>query len=286
MDSGRKTKPMGATLGVLLSMLLAVAADGRPSARDIDRSLNSLPKDLQLKEATPQRYRFTCDYFQVTPTGDLIRKQRVSADYVRALPDSRVRWNNVTLAEAAGFDDPFPAGEKQPYAEGFTYRLSDTPNMLKPEFFTGFPSSPTAILAKNLVWDTHMIEHFGQDYLGELKLNETYRPQSKPEDVPLAGAGTFQNRQIELTWLGVSKRNGELCALIQYRAYLNKLNLSLGDASMKGKSSYWGEIWVSLEDKQIEHATLSEDVLLQFPGSQGPQLISVFRQGTLEKVIR
>jgi hypothetical protein len=277
---------MRTTIGVLLSILLTAAASGHPPARDIDRYLTVLPKDLKLKEETPQRYRFTCDYFQVTPTGDLIRKQRVSADYERALPNGRVRWNNVTVAEAAGFDDAFPGGEKQQYAEGFTYRLADTQNMLKPEFFTGFPSSPTAILAKNLVWDTHMIEHFGQDHLGDLKLNETYRLQSKPEDVPLAGAGTFQNRQIELTWLGQSKRNGELCALIQYRAFLNKLNISLGDANMKGKSSYWGEIWVSLKDKQIEHATLYEDVLLEIPGPQGPHLITVFRQGTLEKIVR
>ena len=46
------------------------------------------------------------------------------------------------------------------------------------------------------------------------------------------------------------------------------------------------EIWVSLEDKQIEHATLSEDVLLQLPGPHGSQLISVFRQATLEKMGR
>lgn len=192
----------------------------------------------------------------------------------------------MTIAEAAGFGDAFPVGEKQPYMEGFTYRLSDTRNMLKPEFFAGFPPSPTALLAKNLVWDTHMIEQFGQDHFAHLKLNETYRPQSKPEDVPLTGAGTFQNRQIELTWLGTSRRNGELCALIQYRAFLNKLNISLGPTQMKGKSSYWGEIWVSLEDKQIEHGTLYEDVLLEMPDPQGPKLITIFRQGTLEKRIR
>jgi hypothetical protein len=277
---------MRATIGSLLSILLIAAAYGHKPAREVDQYLAGLPKDIKLTEKTPQRYRWTCDYFQVTPTADLIRKQRVSAEYVRALPNGRVRWSNVTVAEAAGFDDAFPDGEKQPYMEGFTYRLSDTPNMLKPEFFAGFPPSPTAVLAKNLVWDTHMMEQFGQDHLGDLKLNETYRLQSRPEDVPLAGAGTFQNRQIELTWLGLSRRNGELCALIQYRAFLNKLKINLGDTRLKGKSSYWGEIWVSLEDKQIEHATLYEDVLLETPGPQGSQLVSVFRRGTLEKRVR
>jgi hypothetical protein len=275
-----------ATVGVLLSVLLIAATNGHIPAGEVDRYLTGLPKDLELKEESPQHYRFTCDYFQVTPTGDLIRKQRVSAEYVRALPNGRVRWSNVTVAGAAGFDDAFPDGEKQQYMEGFTYRLSDTQNMLKPEFFAGFPSSPTTVLAKNLVWDTHMMEHFGQDHMAALKPNETYRLPSNPEGVPLSGAGTFQNRQIELSWLGLSRRNNELCAVIQYRAFLNKLKINMGDAHLKGKSSYWGEIWVSLENKQIEHATLYEDVLLETPGPQGARMVSVFRQGTLEKMAR
>jgi hypothetical protein len=266
--------------------LLTAAACGYGFARESERYLTALPKDLKLKERSPQQYRFTCDYFQVTPTGDLIRKQRVAAEYARALPGGKVRWSNVTVAEATGYGDAFPAGEKQPYMEGLSYQLSETRNMLKPEFFAGFPSSPTALLAKNLVWDTHMIEQFGQNHLADLKLNQTHRLQSKPEDVPLAGAGTFQNRQIELTWIGLSRRNGELCALIQYRAFLNKLDISMGPTQFKGKSSYWGEIWVSLEDKQIEHSTLYEDVLLEMPDPRGPKLITIFRQGTLEKRIR
>src|ERR1051326_2834301 len=117
-----EVKPMRPPIGVLLALLLTAATHGRAATREIDKNLLTLPKDLQLQETTPQRYRFTCDYFQVTPTGDFIRKQRVSADYVRPLPDGRVRWNNVTVAEAARLDDPFPAGEKQRYMDGFGYR--------------------------------------------------------------------------------------------------------------------------------------------------------------------
>jgi hypothetical protein len=277
---------MRAITRFLLSILLTVTVYGYQPARAMDKELDTLPKDLKLKETAPQRYRFTCDYFQVTPTGDLIRKQRVSADYVRALPEGKVRWNNVTVAEATGFDDAFPAGVVQSYMEGFTYRLSETKNVLKPEFFASFPPSPTAILAKNLVWDTHMLEDFGQAHWAELKLNQPYRLQSKPEELDLAGAGTFQNRQPELTWSGVSRWNNERCALIQYRSFLNKVNIRAGDLNLKGRSSYWGEIWVSMEDKQIEHATLYEDVLFESAAPQGPRLISVFRQGTLQKVVR
>ena len=162
---------MHMTAAVLISLLLSAATFGQKPQGSRERYLSSLPADLRLVEKTPQAYRFTCDYFQVTPVGNLIRKQRVTADYTRALPGGRVRWANVTAAEAHGFDDPFPPGEKQPYMEGFSYLLSDRENMLKPEFFKGFPASETALFARNLVWDTHMVEKFGQDYLGELKLN-------------------------------------------------------------------------------------------------------------------
>jgi hypothetical protein len=269
---------------ILFSLLLSAAFGQQPEG-GTERYLSTLPADLRLQEKTPQTYRFTCDYLNVTPTGDLIRKQRVTAGYTRALPGGRVRWTNVTVAEAREFNDAFPPGEKQPYMEGFSYPLAERENMLKPDFFVGFPASPTALLARNLVWDTHMLERFGQDYLGQLKLNETYRPQAKPEEAPLAGAGTFQNRQIELVWLGLSKLNGEPCALIQYRAFLNQLKISTGGFAAKGKSSYWGDIWVSLEDKQIERATLYEDVLLELPGQPAPPMVNVFRRGTLIKVL-
>jgi hypothetical protein len=57
--------------------------------------------------------------------------------------------------------------------------------------------------------------------------------------------------------------------------------------TFQGRSHYWGEIWVSLVDKQIEHATLFEDVLVEFamPGQPGRQLVGVLRQGTFEKIL-
>jgi len=275
---------MYVTAAVVLSLLLARAVPSPKPQAGPERYLSSLPADLRLVEKRPQAYHFTCDYFHVTPTGNLIRKQQISARYTRALPGGMVRWTNVAAAEARGFDDPFPPGETQAYMEGFSYPLSERDNMLKPDFFKGFPTSETAMFARNLVWDTHMLERFGQDYLGELKLNKAYQPHPKAAEIPLAGAGTFQNRNIELVWLGLSRVNGELCALIQYRAFLNKLNISNGSFSAKGKSSYWGEIWVSLENKQIERATLFVDVLLELPGPPAPLQVNVFRQGTLEKV--
>ena len=54
--------------------------------------------------------------------------------------------------------------------------------------------------------------------------------------------------------------------------------------TLQGRSHYWGEIWVSLSTKQIEYATLYEDVLgeMKLAGQATPQVIDVFRSGVFE----
>jgi hypothetical protein len=273
-----------------VAVLTVASLDGRafePSKsstiQSVDARLSHLPTDLKLKEDQPQKYRISFDYIQLDTLGNPTGKERVTAEYVRALPGAKVRWNNVRIAKAKTYDQPFAEGEVQNYMEGFTYVLSRRADMLNKEFFPGFPE--IEIKSKNLVWDMHMIEEFGWEYFSKLELNQPYSNQSQPEDVALAGSGTFQNRRIELTWVGLSKRNNEICALIQYQAFMNKFTTSVGNMSFQGRSHYWGDIWVSLKDKQIEYATLFEDVLVEFklPGQTAKQLLGVLRKGTFEK---
>jgi hypothetical protein len=277
---------------IFIALLPLFGPYGRPpaqskpsSTKTVDTYLSRLPIDLKLREDQPQKYRIICDYLYLDTLANLTNKDRVSGEYVRALPGGKARWNNVSIAQAKGFDDPFPAGTSQKYMEGFTYALTNREDMLKPEFFPGFPAAE--MKTKNLVWDMHMVEEFSWDYFDKLELNKTYAIQSAPQDVPLAGGGTFQNRRVELTWTGVSKRNNKICALIQYQAFMNKFNTAVGTMAFNGRSHYWGDIWVSLEDKQIEHATLFEDVLVEFKLSEqaNKQLIGVLRKATFEKSV-
>ena len=57
-----------------------------------------------------------------------------------------------------------------------------------------------------------------------------------------------------------------------------------GGMTLKGRSDYWGEIWVSLATRQIEYATLHEVVVgeMKPPGQDTTQVIDVFRIGTFE----
>jgi hypothetical protein len=241
-----------------------------------------LPQGLTVKDNGPRTYRFIVDYNSANTKGEMVYRQRIAGEYTRALAGGEVEWKNVTETQAVGATAPFAAPQKRDFMEGFRYHnaLADS---MKPDFFKGFP--PTAVFERNLVWDTGMIEMFGQNYFEHLKLNQPYHIITD-QDVKMPDVGTFHNHDVVLEWIGRSQRNGQDCALIKYQAFFNPLEIANGGMTLKGRSDYWGEIWVSLETKQIEYATLQEVVVgeMKPPGQDTTQVINVFRLGTLEPV--
>lgn len=260
---------------VLLSIttMNLLAQGGAPNG--LDDALSHLPT-VAFREEGPQRYVFTCDYLNFDLAGNMTSKERISADYTRGLPEGKVRWNNVRIAEAKDPAAAFKEGALQKYMEDFSYDPA-TPDQLKSSFFAGFPEN--SMKTKTLVWDVGMFDLFARKYFDKLKLNEPFEIGSS--DIALPG-GNFSNRKPTLTWVGVSRMNGKKCALIQYEAFFNKLALNVGTQNLNGRSDYWGTIWVSLSDKQIEKGTLNEGVLLgmELPGQSGPQALPIFRQAT------
>ena len=226
-------------------------------------------------------WRFVCDYYNLDVRGNLTGRQRVSAQYTRGLPEGKVRWNDVTIADGKEWADVFPAPRKREFMNGFTYAVTSMDSMLQAEFFKGFP--PDAHYERNLVWDTHMFEWFASFYPDKLTLNVPYHATSG--EAPLAGVGTFTNHDVQLTLVGTSDRGGEKCALIEYTAFFNKLNVAAPGLSLIGRSHYWGQIWVSMSTRQIKYATLFEDVLGDLKlGSQQSTVMNVFRKGVFEPV--
>jgi len=242
----------------------------------------SLPHTLAVKDAGPRTYRFTMDYNSANSRGEIFQRQRFIAEYTRGLPGGEVMWNNVTLATASGATAPFGAAEKRDFMEGFRYR-NDLDITLRPDFFKGFP--PTAVMERNLVWDTGMIEMFGQNSFDHLQLNEPYHAISNA-DTDIPAIGRFHNRDVVLEWVGRSRRNGQDCAVIEYQAFFNPLEIAVGGMTMNGRSDYWGQIWVSLATKQIEYGTLYESVMaeMKLPGQDAPQIVNIFRSGSWEPV--
>jgi hypothetical protein len=259
-----------ATAGLIVTMALVIA---RPW---------NLLQETAAVDAKPRRYRFAVDYTAADIRGNVTHRQHVEATYTRGLPGGEVVWNDVSVAEASGASAPLGEPQKRAFMEGLRYRRGPTTmtDMVQPGFFGNAP--PTAIIERNLVWDVEALEMFARALFEHLKPNEPHQLLSS-QTVDIPGIGTFHNRDVQLTLTGRSHRNGQDCAVIDYRAYFNTLSIAAGGMTLTGRSHYWGQIWVALATRQVEHATLYEDVLgeMKLPG-RDTQLIDVFRSGVLE----
>jgi hypothetical protein len=258
---------------------------GRPllaqslAAQSSSASKWSLPQGTTVKDSGPRTYRFVADYNTANTRGEMVYRQHVAGECTRGLAGGEVMWKNVTQADAPGPAASFAAAQKRDFMEGFHYR-NDLGSTMQPDFFKGFP--PTAVVERNLVWDTGMIEMFGQNYFDHLKLNEPYHAISN-EDTSMPDVGTFHSHDVVLEWVGRSQRNGQDCAVIKYQAFFNPVEVANGGMTLKGRSDYWGEIWVSLATKQIEYATLYEAVVGEMKlAGQDTQVLNIFRIGTLQ----
>ena len=248
-------------------------------------SEGKLPSGLKLKENGVQKYLVTTDYFNKDIFGNFFNKQRYMGTYSRGYSDGKVKWNNVSVSNSNSVKGDFPVGNQLSYMENFSYTVS--PDMMKAESFPGFP--PTEVDAKNMVWDMMGFEGFAWLYFDSLRLNEYYESHAFNGKVPMEGVGTFENRNILLKWSGITEMNGETCAVIEFLAMDNPLDLSVNTEQFKliakGRSHYWGTILVSLTNKQIEHAILHEDVVLDMVMPEGKkQLVNTTRLLTVEKL--
>lgn len=261
-------------LGLALS-----TSDGARAQSSVAASW-SLPREVAVSDHGSRAYRFTVDYQTANRQGAIVHRQRITGEYTRGLAGGEVAWRNVAQAEADGASGPFGAAQKRDFMEGLRYKNSLAVTM-QPDFFRAFPA--TAVFERNLVWDTGMIELFGQGYFDKLKLNQPYHAMAD-QSVLMPGLGTFHNRDVILEWVGRSYRNGQDCALIDYRAFLNPLEITANGMTLRARSDYWGQIWVSLKTKQIEYGTLYENVSgeMTLPGQDTPQPLSVFRSGVFE----
>jgi len=269
-------------VGFLLLSNFLIA--GKPLVEKILQT-EKLPGGLALYEDGIQQYRLTTYYFNKDIFGNFFSKERYQGTYSRTLPDGKVMWEKVSSAKALGEHDAFGEASPLKFMEGFSYIPSG--NMLNVSSLPGFP--PAEVNAKNLIWDMMAFEGFAWAYFDSLKLNEYFRAPLFNGKIPMEGVGTFENRNILLKWCGITFQNNEYCAVIEFLAMDNPLDLSMDTEYFKmiakGRSHYWGTVLVSLSDKQIEGATLHEDVLLDMVLPDGTkQLANSTRLIELEKL--
>lgn len=262
----------------------AIIQPGFAKCQSTKNYLNSLPKNLKLEEKTPQRYSMKAEYFNKDMYGNLQSKIKITGEYTRGLDGGSVYWNNVFVAHSINQSELYQESIKQDFMENLRYIPSS--HLMEESFFINFPNHPENVFSRNLMWDMMMIEAYAWNYYDSLDLNKTYIIPDIHGTFNMADIGLYTHANIELNWIGISMMNNKLCAIIEYRALDNKLELNLKEIKSKGSELYWGKTWISLENKQIEYAEIYSNTMqeMEIQGLSQKIVMGTKRIVTLDKI--
>ena len=282
-----KAKLVQSIAGVLILTGLTTSVNSfcQSPKRCTQKYLKSLPADLKLEEKTPQKYLLVKDKFDYDLLGNFIKKSRISGEYTRGLKNEYSKWNNVRTSESNKFNEPFPEGEKHEIIENFTYCSALSKNMLKDSMFKKIPEPN--VVYRELVLDMMGFEMYAWKYFDSLKLNRELILDIKNHVGEFEGVGNIATGDTRLTWIGITSRNSEICAIIKFVITDSKLNFDYMQAIIKGRSNCFGYICVSLRNKQIEYAELHEDILMdiKIKGQDKSSKLNTRQEITLKKIL-
>lgn len=235
-------------------------------------------------DTTLCKYRMTAIYTNRDLYGKFMNKIRVTGDYTWGLGKGYVTWNNVYISNLNTNSDSFPEGVKQEYMENFKYIPSE--KMVQADAFKNFPATPENVFSRNLIWDMLSFEMYGWRFLDSLKLNRPYDVKLTNGEFDMAEIGKYNHNKIILCWKGISEVEGELCAIIDFNAIDNLLELTMDQIKSKGTEQYWGTVWVSLKTRRIEYAYMFSGTMLETEVKNFPNklLIKTIRELYLEKI--
>lgn len=237
----------------------------------------SSPADDVRRADRPRVFRLEYVLYNRDIAGSTGNRARVEGTFTRGLPNGRVRWNDVVIASAPGGNDPFPAGSPLPPMEGLSYHVED---LAGDSLFARFPAGDLGHLMKTLVWDGAMFD-LVDAIRGRLETLDEGIPARvaafEDFDVDMAGFAALRMKDLVVERAGVSTTNGKRCAVFLYRSLSNLV----AGPGVSGRSLYFGDIRISLDDGVTERLTLTEDVVMQL-GADGPRA----RTLDLQRVVR
>jgi hypothetical protein len=271
-----------AALFSTLLISLSFFANAQSEKSVIKKYLTKLPSVAV--NTSLQKYRMTAVYINRDLYGNFTGKTKVVGDYTHGLANGEVAWNNVYISASNNFSEPFPEGTKQEYMENMKYIPS--PKMLETESFKNFPATPESVLARNLVWDMMAIEDFAWKYTDSLELNVDYTIKGGSDNFNMADIGKYAHNSLQFCWTGISQMNNVLCAILEYRATDNLIELNMDQIKTKGTEQYWGTVWISLKTRMIEYASMFAGSMqeIQVKGLDNKFLIKTIRDLYVRKI--
>lgn len=266
-------------------VLILITRSGFTQKNSIDRYLALKPSEIRAGKPKIQQYAVTLKWQNLDAIqGNTFNCNAVKATYITGLENDSVSWKNVSSATISNFQQTEFHGTSLPSFDGFTYKINET-NFLEEGFYATILPEHRDI-AKWLVSDAIQMQGLAWYIFDSLKFNEPFVPKFLNNyDIKFKDWVTFTSRYQKLLWSGITKYQGEACAIVRFESLYNPLHIDNVQMSVKGRSLYYGEIWISLSDKQVEYASMVEDVVMKLKGPLFPeeQLIDLQREIIFKK---
>ena len=81
-------------------------------------------------------------------------------------------------------------------------------------------------------------------------------------DIKVEGSYTFSSSYLKCIWSDITLHNAEICAIVKFESLNSQLiSYSRDKIVTKGRDMYYGEIWISFSDKQIQRLVMIEDIV-------------------------
>lgn len=252
----------------------------------IDKYLDVELREINADSIALQEYNVSLKWQNLDAlNGKSLNCNEVDAKFFYDPADNKARWQDVKISSKTNFREE-PENSVRLYAlDGFEYESLST-DFLKDDFYQEIPSD-LRDLAKWLVSDGIQMHGLAYYVLDSLKFQHLFRPLLlEGKEVKFQNWVTFTNRYQLLTWSAITRHNNEICAVIKYESEYNPVEADTPEMSFKGRSLYYGEIWVSLIDRQVEYSVMFEDVVMNLKRDNFPdgQLIDLQRQIIFNKV--
>ncbi|MDD4603777.1 MAG: hypothetical protein PHF97_08220 [Bacteroidales bacterium] len=252
----------------------------------IDRYFLLRPSEIKARKSGIQLYDVSLKWQNLDAlNGNKMNCNAVKATYVVGLENDSVCWKDVNLAQIDDFQQEGHKGTNLPAFDGFTYKVNET-NFLKEDFYQIIPLEQRD-LAKWLVSDAIQMQGLAWYVFDSLEYNRPFIPTILNNyDVKFKDWVTFTSRYQKLIWSGIAEYDDKVCAIVKFESLYNPVKIENNQMSVKGRSLYYGEIWISLSDKQVEYASMAEDVIMKLKGPLFPeeQLIDLQREIVFRKV--
>lgn len=246
--------------GVFLFLICSVSNYGNAQNGDIERYIHLKMRDIPAKISENQKYEIIVKRQGSDPVdGTKIFADAAKGTYYVMGKDSLIMWENVTTSEIKSLHHDFSGGKPLPVLNNFTYKFMSVP-FANGDFFKNIPSEQVD-WTMMLLTDAFMMHEYKLLVLDSLEFNQPYLPEDMANNDIAVGESEFNftSKYLLYLWNGFTIHNNKLCAIVRFESFFNLMSNSW----TKGRSMYYGEMFISLDRKQIEYARMVEDVVLQ-----------------------